>query len=426
MAPFHRLKPMDQNTLFAAALQLAAPWKVIRSGLQDTGADAKVLYVDLDFEEGGKFPCPKCAKLCGVYDSEVKRWRHLNFWQYATFLSARVPRINCPEHKVLQVQVPWARPGSGFTLMFEAMVMLLAKDMPVSAIADLTGEHDTRLWRVIRHYVQEAHNHQDWSNLLAVAVDETATRKGHRYATVAVDLDLGHQRPARLLFMTPERSAKCVGEFAQAMSAHGATPQQIRVAAIDMSPAYRLGVSEHLPNAQIVFDRFHVMKMAGEAVDRVRKHLCAQGADMTGALWALRGNEDSLSSKHRERREQLCKRHKALGRALAMREDLQKTWECENKQDAEIHLKAWSSWATRSRQPAFKSLAKTIKGHWDGILAFFPYRITSAAIEAINGVIQAARRRARGFRNFANLRAIAYWMAGDLDLKIPSPFVHPM
>jgi transposase len=417
---------MDQNELFAIGLGLAAPWKVVRSGLEQSSEQSKILYVDIDFEEGSKFPCPSCRQACAVYDSEVKRWRHMNFWQHATFLSARVPRVECPEHKVRQVEVPWARPDSGFTLMFEALIMALAREMPVAAISALVGEHDTRLWRMVRHYVGKAHAAQDWSAVAAVAIDETATRKGHRYATVVVEIDLKAEQEARLLFMTPERTAASVGEFGAAMPAHGARPRQVQIAAIDMSPAYEKGVAEHLPAAQVVFDRFHVMKLAGEAVDGVRKELRAQGADLKGALWALRGNWENLKQEQRELRLELCARHKALARALALRESLQETWQWPGPASAALHLTSWCSWAARSRLKPFRKLAATIKTHWDGILAFFPHCVTSAAIEAINGIIQTARRRARGFRNFANLQAISYWMAGRLNLHIPAPFTHPI
>jgi transposase len=417
---------MDQNDLFAVGLGLSVPWKVVRSGLEDSGAESKILYVDIDFEDGSRFPCPGCGKPCAVYDSEVKRWRHMNFWQHATFLSARVPRVECPEHKVRQVEVPWARPESGFTLMFEALIMALAREMPVAAIGALVGEHDTRLWRVVRYYVAKAHAAQDWSEVTAVAIDETATRKGQRYATVVVEIDLEIKREARLLFMTPERTAASVSQFAAAMGAHGASPQQIQVAAIDMSPAYQKGVAEHLPEAKVVFDRFHVMKLAGEAVDAVRRALRAQGADLKGAMWALRGNWQSLKQEQRELRLDLCARHKELGRALALRESLQETWQWPGSASAALHLKGWCSWAARSRLVPFQKLARTIKAHWDGILALFPHHVTSAAIEAINGIIQTARRRARGFRNFLNLQAICYWMAGRLTLSTPSPFAHPI
>jgi transposase len=417
---------MDQNMLFTVALGLNSPWKVVRSGLEDGGAQSRFLYVDIEVEAGAQMPCPVCGQLCPLYDQEVKRWRHLNFWQHPTYLSARVPRVQCPQHQVKQVSVPWARPESGFTLMFEAFVMALAREMPVSAVADLMTEHDTRLWRVVRHYVARAHGRQDWSAVQAVAIDDTATRKGHRYATVVVEIDPQQEQPARLLFMTPERTAGSVGQFVAAMPAHGARPDQVRLAAIDMSAAYQKGVREHLGQAQIVFDHFHVMQLAGRALDEVRKGLQRDGAQMKGALWALRGNESRLSHAQLELRQDLCARHKELGRAMALRENLQETWQWPGAVSAEIHLKAWCSWAARSRLAPFKKLAQTLKSHWDGILAYYPHRITSAAIESINGIIQTARRRARGFRNFENLKAICYWMAGRLDLQIPSAFTHPI
>ena len=433
---------MDQNMLFTLALGLNSPWKVVRSGLEGGGAESKFLYVDIEVETGAQMPCPVCAQPCPLYDHEVKRWRHLNFWQHPTYLSARVPRVRCPEHQVKQVRVPWARPDSGFTLMFEAFVMALAREMPVSAVAELMAEHDrgggvrdkwrqengraTRLWRVVRHYVSQAHGQQDWSGVQAVAIDDTATRKGHRYATVVVEIDPQQEPPAQLWFMTPERTAASVGQFVAAMPAHGAQPAQVQLAAIDRSAAYQKGVREHLPKARIVFDRFHVMQLAGKALDEVRKQLQREGAEVKGSLWALRGNESRLSQTQLELRQDLCVRHKELGRAMALRENLQDTWEWPGAASAAIHLQAWCSWAARSRLAPFKKLAQTLKSHWEGILAYYPHRITSATIESINGIIQTARRRARGFRNFENLQAICYWMAGRLDLHIPSAFTHPI
>ena len=415
---------MDQNELFTMGLGLIAPWKVVQSGLEAGDAGTKVLFVEIDFAAGAKLPCPTCGKACAVYDSETKRWRHMNFWQHATYLSARVPRVECGEHGVLQVQTPWARAGSGFTLMFEALVMALIAEMPVRAAARLVGEHDTRLWRIIRHYVKMAHAEQDWSGVSAVAIDETATRKGHRYASVAVEVDLKQEVPARLLFMTPERTAQSVGEFVAEMGAHGANANQVRLAAIDMSPAYQKGVREHLPKAQVVFDPFHVMKLAGEAVDAVRKPLHREGSLGKGAMWALRGNWGNLREEQRELRIALCARHRTLGRALALRESLQDVWQWPGPASAAMHLRGWCSWAARSRLAPFQKLARTIKAHWDGILGFYPNRVTSAAIEAINGLIQTARRRARGFRNFENLRSICYWIAGRLTLPLSTPFTH--
>jgi transposase len=282
---------MDQNSLFMLGLGLSAPWKVVRSGLESSGEGTMFLYVDIEVEPGSTMPCPCCGKLCPLYDHEVKRWRYMNFWQHATYLSARVPRVQCAEHNIRKVNVPWARPESGFTLLFEAFVMALAREpersgdsqpqaarrasaarqMPISAVAELTAEHDTRLWRIVRHYVKRAHGKQDWSGIQAVAVDDTATRKGHKYATVVVELDLQKNKSARLLFMTPDRTAASVGEFVKEMPAHGAKPEQVQLTAMDMSAAYQKGARELLPLSKIVFDRFHVMQLASNAIDEVRK-----------------------------------------------------------------------------------------------------------------------------------------------------------
>lgn len=421
---------MSQNQLFHVALNLENPWYVRHSELsaleeEGGGEGAMSLQIDIDFKDGAKLPCPECGSLCPVHDSTVKNWRHLNFWQHPTFLSARVPRVKCSEHGVRQVSVPWARPGSGFTLLFEAFVMALAAEMPLNAVARIVGEHDTRLWRVVRHHVGEAHRIQDWSGVSELGVDETSTRKGHKYATVFVDT-WGPEREdgyegARLLYMCPGRAGEHLGEFKEQMPAHRADPVQIETLAMDMSPAYIKGAAEHFPDARVAFDRYHVMKLAGDAVDTVRRVLQRAGAtDIKGSLWALRGNPDRLSDTQQAQRAEICARHKEIARALALREELQNTWERSGRISAHRHLKRWLGWAQRSRLAPFVALGRTVRGHLEGILNYFPNFTTSASIESINNLIQTARRRARGYRNFENFRAIAYWIAGKLNLRLPS------
>jgi hypothetical protein len=126
----------DTEVLFTAALQLEAGWKVRECRFE---GEPHQLLLKLDFEQGKRFGCPQCGKLCAIHDTSIKRWRHLNFFQYERLLEARVPRSNCPEHGVLSVAVPWAREGSGFTLLFEALAMLLCREMPMAAVADTLG-----------------------------------------------------------------------------------------------------------------------------------------------------------------------------------------------------------------------------------------------------------------------------------------------
>jgi transposase len=306
---------MTPEVLFTAALQLEAGWKVTECRFE---GEPRRLLLKLDFEQGKRFGCPQCGKLCPTHDTSTKRWRHLNFFQYECLLEARVPRSNCPEHGVLSVAVPWAREGSGFTLLFEALAMLLCREMPMAAVSDTLGEHDTRLWRVAAHYVEAAHAKSSWAEVRRISVDETSARRGHRYVTNVLDAET-HD----LLLMVEGRSAEALEAFAQALVAHGGEAQQIELISMDMSPAYQSGASRFFPGAQIVFDRFHLMQMAGQALEKVRKELARQGADLKGSLWALRGNEWTRNDEQRQQRSALCNRYPKLGRAIGLRDMLQ-------------------------------------------------------------------------------------------------------
>ena len=180
---------MPEVGLFSAALGLEEPWEVV-----DVRFDAERRRLDLriDFRKGARFPCPECgAAGCKVHDAELHTWRHLNFFEHEAYLSTRVPRVDCPEHGVKQVQVPWARGRSDFTLLFEALVMALAKKMPVKAIAGLIGEHDTKIWRIVHHYVDLAVDVQDLSGTERLGIDDTSFRRGQDYVSVFCDLDPG-------------------------------------------------------------------------------------------------------------------------------------------------------------------------------------------------------------------------------------------
>jgi transposase len=187
---------MNPESLFAIALGIAPPWEV--EGIEFS-KENKRLDIKIGFQRGAAFDCPVCGAPSPAYDTTEKTWRHLNFFQYEAYLTARVPRVKCPNAGcgVKQVQVPWARAGSGFTLLFEALVMFLVREMPVKAAAALLGEHDTRIWRVLDHYVQIARAQADYSDVKRVGIDETSARRGQDYISLFFDLD---QR--RLLFGT--------------------------------------------------------------------------------------------------------------------------------------------------------------------------------------------------------------------------------
>ena len=402
---------MTPEELFSAALGLSQQWRVAQCRFE---GEPKRLELRLEHVPGQHFECPKCKAMCGVHDTIERSWRHLNFFQYQCELFAKVPRTWCRTDGVHQVEVPWAREGSGFTLLLEALVMLLSAEMPVEGIADLLGETDTRLWRVLIYYVEQAQAKRDWSKVRRIAVDETSARRGHRYVTNVLDCD-----GRGLLLMVEGRSAQALGSFAQALREHGGDPAQIQAIAMDMSPAFLKGAAEHFPQAQIVFDKFHVMQLAGQALDSVRRQLQQDGAQLKGALWSLRGNAWNLSLQRQKQRQALCSQYTKLGRAMTLRDTLQTIYASPDQLTAESQLHWWCAWASRSRLEPFRSLAKTVRQHWQGILAYFHTGLTSAAIEAVNGIIQLAKRIARGFRNFAYFRAAAYLRAARLQFDLP-------
>ena len=221
---------MKNIKLFQMALMIKPPWFVKRV---EFSPEKKRLDLYLDFKSGSSFSCPVCGKPGKAYDATMKTWRHLNFFQYETYLHARVPRMKCEEHGVKLVEVSWSRKQSGFTLLFEAMAMLMAKEMPVNAVGKLLGVTDKRLWRVMEHYVTEELEKQDLSMVKEVGVDETSIRRGHSYVSLFVDMETG-----KVIYVTEGKDSSTVQRFSEHLNEHGGKAEKIKEVSCDMSPAY--------------------------------------------------------------------------------------------------------------------------------------------------------------------------------------------
>jgi len=425
-ARFVSIPPMAVEHLFTQALGLASPWKVV---ICDFDPVAKTLELVIDFERGSRFSDPETGELCPVHDTVQRTWEHLRFFEHRTTIRARVPRMTTPSGAVKTVEVPWAKPNGGFTLLMEAYLLAMAKVLPVAEVSRQTSVSEDRIWHLIRTRIDEAWKQADWSSLERMGVDETSTRKGHKYGTAFLEINgketqrgRGASKVARLLFFTPGKGKETFTEFVAELDRRGVPTTQVQEIAMDMSKAFIAGAGDYFPDAQISFDRFHVMKLCGESVDEIRKEVARENGGLPrGAMWALRGNLENLKEEQRELREQICKEHGKIARALSIREFLADLWNYQRREDAEKHLESVMSWCRRSRLQPFKKLAKTLKSHKEGILGYFNNYTTSAAIEAVNGLLQLARRRARGYRTFRNFQAMAYWIAGGLTIKN-----HPM
>ena len=403
---------MRDTDLFRMALGIEPPWVVAKS---DFDAIAKRLDIYLDFARGSRFACSECGIAgCPAYDSEDKTWRHLNFFQREAYLHARVPRVTCKSCGIKQVSVPWARPDSGFTLLFEALVMAMVQAMPVAVVARMVEEWDTRLWRLIHHYVEAARDRADHSEVTSVAFDETASRRGHNYVSLFVDL------VRRRVVFVEGKDAGTVDAFAQDLAAaHGGNPEAVAEVCIDMSPAFVAGAAESLPNAQITFDKFHVVKLINQAVDEVRRAEQKSRAELKKSRYLWLKNPRNLSERQRAQLDNLSASNLKTGRAYRIRLAFQELY-LQPAKNAEAFLKKWYWWATHSRLPPMIEAARMVKRHWNGILRWFHTKIANGILEAINSLVQAAKAKARGYRSTRNLKAIIYLIAGKLDLALPT------
>jgi transposase len=402
---------MKENELFRLALGLASPWEV---KALEFSLEQKRLDLILDFAKGSRFPCPICGNACGVYDTEERCWRHLNFFQHETYLHARQPRIQCPEHQVKTVEVPWARSGVGFTLLFEALVMILAQNgMTPNAIGRLVGEYDTLIWRILHHYVDEARQEQDLSAVTQVGVDETSRAKGHKYVTTFMDLDT-----RRIVFAVEGKDAETVKAFKADLADHGGETEQVKEFCADMSPAFRSGIEAEFPQAQITFDPFHLMKMMNAAVDAVRREEQKTHPELRGSKFVWLTNEWNHNPRQKDLFQALRKRNLKTNQAHHLKGVFQDIYAC-SPQEGEALLKRWYYWATHSRMQPIIDFARTVKRHWDGVVWWFQTKISNGLLEGMNSLIQAAKARSRGFRNVKNFITMIYLIGAKLEFHLP-------
>lgn len=394
--------------LFKLALQVEKPWE-LREIKFDEQEQAWHLF--MDFERGAEFVCPLCGGTCKAYDAENKEWRHLDFWEWKTYMHVRVPRVECKAcNKVTQVSVKWSRPKAHFTYSFEAYAMRLMTEMPVNAAARELREHDTRMWRIFHYYVNQAMEQVDLTEVKRIAIDETSSRRGHRYITLFVDVDR-----KIVLFATVGKGKDTLERFRAHLRNKGVDAQQIQEVCCDMSPAFIRGVEEYFPDAEITFDKFHVMKLVGEAVDEVRIEEQKQAPELKRTKYIWLKNESNLKAEQKETLERLKDSNLQTGRAYRLRLALQDLWSIRHV-FADMYLKEWLGWATRSQLAPMIRVAQTIKQHEEGILRWFHSQMTNGLLEGINGLVQAAKRRARGYRNADNLIAMVYMTANKNHL----------
>ena len=407
---------MHGDDVLSLGLGMTPPWKLVEQRL-DTDKRPKELHIEVAADRGTRFPCPDCGQPCKAHDFSEFIWRHLNFFQHHCYITAKVPRTDCPDHGVKRIQVPWAREGSRFTLLFEQAAVILAREMPVLAAARIIGITDQRLWRIIQHYVGQAVARLDLGRLKAVGLDETASKRGHNYVTVFIDLD-AKQKP--VVFVTPGKGKATVAAFKAFLEQHGGKPGHIVEVVCDMSPAFLAAIGETFEQANVTVDWFHVVQLFTKAVDEVRKAEAKHNTMPKALRWAvLKAADGKLTTKQAVALAELEATDLFTATALRIKEKLRWIRNAETVQAARWRITAFIRHA-RNRlagevllEPVRKAL-ETFERHLGRILQRWTSTHANARLEGLNGLFQAARARARGYRNTTTFITMIYLIAAPI------------
>lgn len=397
--------------LFEAALGIAEPWYI--QGV-DFDTAKKTLTIGVDFVAGSRFAVPGIEGAHPAYDTVTKRLRHLNFFQHECYLEVRMPRVRLPDGGIRLVEPDWVGKLAGFTLLFEALILTLCREMPFAAVARLVNLSWHRVAAICERYVDLALDEADFSEVKRLAVDETSRCRGHDYIALFADAD-----ERRVLFVAEGRGADTIQSFAEDLAAHGGEPAAIESVSIDMSPAFIKGVGEHLPNARITFDKFHVVAHASQAVDKTRRIEQKTDPSLKGLRWTLLKDRDSLSPSAQADLDALVAQvaTKRTARAWLYKEQLRDILDRKQINVVRGMLQHWCTCVMRSKVEPMKEVAKLIRNHMEGIVAWAQTRQTNGFLEALNGLFQAAKRKARGYGRFSTIRTVIFLIAGKLDFS---------
>lgn len=406
---------MQDSELYQQILGLVAPWRV--SGVR-LDVEQEEIVVDVEHPPQTRFCCPECGLELGCYDhSQSRDWRHLDSCQFKTILRASLPRVKCPEHGVRQISVPWAEGNSRFTMLFESFAInLLKMTQNVEGAAGLLRTGWTATWNIITRAVERGKLRKQDLPVPRIGIDEKSFAKGQSYLTLLYDLDRSTVEAIADGNDTTAGNA-CFSSLSSSQLA------SVEAVAMDMSAAYVKSAKEMIPLAEekIVHDRFHIMKMMTEAVDKVRraenKSLLKEGDDRligTRFLWLT--SQENLSEKQRSRFDEAYSQQLETGKAWAYKELLRELWDHPTAQAATAWFNDWYRRIIHTNLTPLKKVARTIRARLANVVSFCTHGITNAVAEGINSKIQSIKRRVGGFRNPGNYKNAIFFYCGGLDL----------
>lgn len=386
--------------------------------LEDVG-----LVISVRPGRGARQRCGICQRRSPRFDAGEgrRRWRALDLGSTMTFLEADAPRVQCRDHGVVVIAVPWARHGARSTRAFDDEAAWLATQVSKTAIVELMRISWRTVGRIITRVVAERDATFDRvAGLRRLGIDEISYRKGQCYLIVVVDHDTG-----RLVWAAPGRDAATLGRFFERLGKDRCAA--IILVSADLGSWIARAVRAHCPNAELCLDPFHIVKLATDALDEVRREVwnAARRAgddvaarELKGARWALWKNPETLTVRQGLRLCSIQATNGPLYKAYLLKEQLRQVFQLPAPAALSV-LDQWITWAQRCRLPAFVKVAATVRAHRDGIAATLTHHLSNARVEALNTRIRLITRRAFGFHSAEALVALALLSFGGLCPPLP-------
>lgn len=404
---------MTEIELFSAALEISTPWEIKEIVFNEDTEGKKCLHIKLGHKRGIRFEYK--GEMCKIHDHVSRAWRHLNFFQYTCYMYADVPRVKTRNGEVKTVEVPWAEKGSSFTLMFEQLVLdMFGAGMSGTKCGQLMTIDSRVAFRICRRYVMNALAMQPVDKVKQAGLDETSYKKGHNYLTILTD-----REEKKVIGIGYGKDSKALEQSVLEMEIRGGDRASIKSVTMDMSKSYIKGAVEYLPNADIIFDRFHLSYNLNKIIDKIRRREQREFSDLVKTKYLWLNNSYNLTEEKRARVAELSSKYQDIGQAYRLKELFREVFD-NAKVDSRLKwLNSWmkEAWTTGIKE--LQSFVSMLKDHWYGVKTYFKYLATNALSERINLKIQEIKRTAKGFRNLENYKVMIYFHLGKLNLTNP-------
>lgn len=394
---------------FDLLLDLDENWRVdnVKANYKEKEVDIEVSYI------GKQAECPSSFELCVIYDhAPSRRWRHLDLFDFKTYLVCRLPRIKNNDGKVITIVPPWGSKSSRYTHQFEVKVIdiLLATQNQTKAASLMNcsfNQVNRIMHRAVKRGLERRPKDVAFKNL---SIDEKSFKKNHKYVTV-----LSSPLSSVVIDVCEGRTKKVTKSLLSDVISES-NRDKVETISVDMWKAYLESINEVLPKAKIVHDRFHLVKYLNDAIDKVRRREVKYNEELKNSRYALLKNKENLTEKQRIKFESIESANFEVSKAWRIRENFKAIFDSQNINEAVELFWKWGASVLRTNIEEMKKVAKMFNNHLSGVCNAMVETFSNAMAERLNGKIQEIKSRARGYRTFKNFRNAILFFHGGLNL----------